>query len=75
MSFTTLTDGELTAASIVSGIARWESLTPGESGELCFSGIRHHVSVGQNMQPSLSGECRKRLEEHMRLKLDTLCTG
>ena len=75
MSFTTLTDGELTAAAIVSGIATWEGWTPGESGQLTFSGISHHVSVGEDMQPSLTEECRKRLEEHMHLKLDLECTG
>ncbi len=75
MSFTTLTDGELTAAAIVSGVATWEGWVPGESGQLCFSGVSHNVSVGENMQPSLDEDCRKRLEEHMLLKLDMECTG
>jgi hypothetical protein len=70
MSFSTLTDGEITAAAILSGLARWEPLTPEESGELCVSGIRHHVIIGIDMQPTLSRDCRNRLEEHMRLKLD-----
>ena len=69
MSFSKLTNGELLTAAIIGGIATWEPFTS-ESGELCFSGVRHHVTIGLDLQPELSKDCRNRLEEHMSLKLD-----
>ena len=62
-----MTDTELFAASIVSGLARWEPFSSREDGELCLAGIRHVVYV-QDGLPEINTDTRDMVIAHLKVR-------